>query len=149
MKFVLKTFEELNTVELYNLLKLRSEVFVVEQDCPYQDLDDKDQNAHHLLGYESDGQLVAYTRLLDKGISYSDYCSIGRVVIKMAYRKNKSGSILMEESIKHCKRLFNTFNIKISAQYHLIPFYNRLGFKETGNQYLEDNIPHIGMLYFI
>lgn len=140
-----KTFLQLTTQELYSLLQLRSEVFVVEQDCVYQDIDGKDQKALHILGYHNNDILVAYTRIFKPG-DYFDKASIGRVVVAKNKRQFKYGNAIMEASIKAIKTHFNESTIKISAQCYLKKFYNNLGFKEVGEEYLEDNIPHIAMI---
>lgn len=139
-----KTFSELSTTELYNILQLRSEVFVVEQDCIYQDIDGKDQNALHVLGYKNNG-LIAYTRLFKPG-DYFKEASIGRVVVKHHERRFKFGYTIMESSIKAIAKHFKTTEIKISAQTYLKRFYNDLGFNKIGEEYLEDGIPHIAMI---
>ncbi|WP_053990676.1 GNAT family N-acetyltransferase [Mangrovimonas sp. TPBH4] len=140
----IKYFSELSVEELYALLRLRSEVFVVEQDCVYQDVDNKDQKALHVLGYEGD-TLVAYTRLFKAG-DYFNEASIGRVVVATNRRKHKYGYQIMESSIEAISNYFNEDIIKISAQCYLQQFYNNLGFREIGDSYLEDGIPHIAML---
>ena len=140
-----KTFSQLTTKELYDLLQLRSEVFVVEQDCVYQDIDGKDQKALHVLGFK-DEVLVGYTRIFKPG-DYFELASIGRVVVKENERKHKYGYDIMDASIKTIKDVFKTTDIKISAQCYLKRFYNNLQFFEVGNQYLEDGIPHIAMIY--
>lgn len=139
-----KSFEALNTTELYDLLQLRSEVFVVEQDCVYQDIDGKDQKALHILGYK-DKDLVAYTRLFKPG-DYFEEASVGRVVVKANARQHKYGYDIMNASIKAVKEYFNQTTIRISAQTYLKQFYNNLEFKEVGEEYLEDGIPHINMI---
>lgn len=139
-----KSFSELTTQELYDVLQLRAEVFVVEQDCVYQDIDGKDQKAIHVLGY-SMGKLVAYTRVFKPG-DYFNEASIGRVVVKENERHNKYGYVIMEASIKAIKEFFNETLIKISAQTYLNSFYKNLGFKSIGEEYLEDGIPHIAMI---
>jgi len=144
IKIYTKTFSELNTDELYALLQLRSEIFVVEQDCVYQDIDYKDQKALHVLGYKNDA-LIAYTRIFKPG-DYFEYASIGRVLVKEKERKFKYGYDIMEASIKAIGDRYNQTKIKISAQIYLKRFYNNLGFKEVGEGYLEDGIPHIGMI---
>lgn len=144
--YELKYFDQLSLVELYKILQLRQEVFILEQDCPYVDADDKDQVGYHLMGIDESGKLVAYTRILEKGISYEDYCSIGRVVTNMNFRSTGEGYKLMDFSIIKCSELWPGISIKISAQSHLQRFYSRLGFKPVGETYLEDNILHIGML---
>lgn len=143
--FVFKKYEELSNDELYELLLLRNEVFIVEQNCPYQDLDGKDKYAVHVLGYE-ENILVAYTRVLPKGISYESYASIGRVVTKATARGKEYGKLLMETSISLCQKLYSE-SIKISAQAYLEKFYSDLGFKQVSELYLEDDIPHMAMVY--
>lgn len=139
-------YPELSKAELYDLLRLRAEVFVVEQDCPYQDLDGKDQACIHLCGYSNDGQLAAYTRLVPKGISYPDYASIGRVITATFARGKGIGRPLMEASIYHLTAAFGQVPIKISAQAHLQDFYASVGFTGTGDIYDEDGIPHRAMV---
>jgi ElaA protein len=143
MQFVLKAYKNLSVDELYEALKLRCAIFVIEQNCNYQDMDDKDQDAYHLLGYEGK-QLVAYARLLPQGSSYKE-ASIGRVVVDQRFRKKGSGIDLMKKAIEESKKLFNTNEIVISAQCYLERFYGNLGFKSEGDSYLEDDIPHIKM----
>lgn len=144
LQIEVKKFGELTTIELYAILQLRSAVFVVEQDCVYQDMDGKDQNALHILGFKND-TLVAYTRIFKPG-DYFDYASIGRVVVRQTERAFKYGYAIMEASIKAVELRFGVTTIKISAQEHLQQFYNNLGFKKIGTSYLEDGIPHIAML---
>lgn len=145
LSFFAKTFEELNTNELYQILALRAEVFVVEQNCPYQDVDGKDIHARHVLAYQN-GKLVAYARVLKKGVSYQDYVSIGRVVTANKIRSQKQGHALMRYTLEQCEKNFANTSIKISAQAHLEKFYNKHDFVATGEAYLEDGIPHIGMI---
>jgi len=145
LNIVIKPFNKLSILELYNLLQLRSEVFVVEQDCVYQDIDGKDQNALHVIGYKND-RIVSYTRLFKPG-DYFKASSIGRVVVAKNQRQFKYGYDIMEASIKAIKTHFNVTEIKISAQCYLKKFYNNLEFFEVGEEYLEDGIPHIAMLY--
>jgi ElaA protein len=139
-----KSFNELTTEELYDLLQLRSEVFVVEQDCVYQDVDGKDQKALHILGYNAD-KLVAYTRIFKPGY-YFEEASIGRVVVRANERKFKHGNAIMNASIDAIKNHYNKTIIRISAQTYLKQFYNNLDFQEVGEEYLEDGIPHINMI---
>ncbi|GGG36994.1 GNAT family N-acetyltransferase [Bizionia arctica] len=139
-----KTFNDLNIQELYDMLQLRAEVFVVEQDCVYQDVDGKDQKAWHVLGYK-DSKLVAYTRVFKPG-DYFNAASIGRVVVSGNERQHKYGYDIMKASINVIKEDFNEATIKISAQCYLKTFYNNLGFTETGEEYLEDGIPHMAMI---
>lgn len=141
----IKSFNELTTSEIYQILRLRSEVFVVEQDCVYQDVDDKDQKAIHLFITNND-KVVAYTRLFKPG-DYFKNASIGRVVVKGTHRKDKLGHQLMKESIKAIQNLFNTQEITLSAQTYLQKFYESHGFIQVGEGYLEDGIPHIKMIY--
>ena len=143
MNFITKSFSELTTSELYQILQLRSEVFVVEQDCVYQDLDFKDQKALHVFGFKND-KIIAYTRLFKPG-DYFDNSSIGRVVVAASERKYGYGFHLMEASIKAIEDHFNSSKITISAQVYLTKFYNSLGFNKVGEEYLEDGIPHIRM----
>ncbi|MFC2109863.1 GNAT family N-acetyltransferase [Bacteroidota bacterium] len=143
VEFFTKTFEKLTTNELYQMLKLRSEVFVVEQDCVYQDVDDKDQKALHVLGM-IEGKLIAYSRVFDKGIYFNE-ASIGRVVVKQEYRKYSYGHVLIEKSIAAVENNFQQQTIKISAQAYLEKFYQKHGFITQGNSYLEDGIPHLAM----
>lgn len=143
MLWRLKRFHELTVDELYNILQLRSEVFIIEQNCVYQDVDGKDQAAWHLMGID-DSQLIAYTRILPAGISYEDP-SIGRVVTLPSKRRSGLGRELMHASIAECERLFGKTPITLSAQSYLIHFYESLGFSTVGDQYLEDGIPHIKM----
>ena len=139
-----KTFKELTTLELYDLLQLRAEVFVVEQDCVYQDVDGKDKNALHVLGYKNN-KLVAYTRIFKPG-DYFDLSSIGRVVVAQKEREHQYGYDIMKASIDAIKNHYNETKIKISAQCYLKRFYNNLEFKEIGEEYLEDGIPHVAMI---
>jgi ElaA protein len=139
-----KYFKALTTKELYDLLQLRSEVFVVEQDCVYQDVDGKDQKALHILGYKKD-QLVAYTRVFKPG-DYFKEASIGRVVVKEEERQYKFGYDIMNASIDAIKNNYKESIIRISAQTYLKRFYNNLDFIEVGEEYLEDGIPHINMV---
>ncbi len=127
-------------------MALRQEVFVVEQDCPYLDADGKDQEAWHLLGYDEQDKLVAYTRLLDKGSTYLNYISISRVVTSPAARGKGYGIEIMNESIRQIQHLYGAQDIKISAQVYLERFYRSLGFESIGEGYLEDDIPHIAMI---
>ena len=144
MKVSFKTFSELTTKELYQILQLRSEVFVVEQNCVYQDIDGKDEKAIHIIGVVQN-KIVAYTRCF-KPDEYFKEASIGRVVVKKNERKLKRGNQIMIHSVKTIEKLFQTKTIIISAQSHLISFYNNLGFYSAGNEYLEDGIPHIEMI---
>lgn len=145
MNFQFKKFEELSLSELHDLFKLRNAVFVVEQNCPYQDVDDKDLESHHLFAYEGNS-LIAYCRILPPGLSYQEP-SIGRVCVDKAFRGQKIGELLMKQSVNRTLELFNNQDIVISAQSYLLAFYQSLGFTEEGESYLEDDIPHIQMRY--
>lgn len=144
IKFEVKQFNELSTLELYRILRLRAEVFVVEQDCVYQDIDNKDQKALHVIGQKKE-EVVAYTRLFNAG-DYFEKASIGRVVISKNERQFGYGHDLIKTSIDAIERHYNTKEIKISAQTHLKKFYETHNFKMIGEEYLEDGIPHIAMI---
>ncbi|WP_250675768.1 GNAT family N-acetyltransferase [Paraclostridium ghonii] len=145
MEWKLKKYEELNIGELYEILSARVEVFVVEQKCPYQDLDFKDKSSYHLFAQEN-GKIVAYLRILEKGISFEEV-SIGRVLITKEYRGKGLARDMMLKAIEFIENNLNESEIKISAQAYLIEFYKSLGFKEVSDVYLEDDIPHLDMLY--
>lgn len=144
MNFITKKFQELTTDELYEILQLRSEVFVVEQNCVYQDIDGKDQKAIHILGIKNN-ELIAYTRIFNSG-DYFKEASIGRVLVKENERKFSYGHKLMEFSIKTIQEKYSTSIIKIGAQTYLKKFYESHGFKKVGEEYIEDGIPHIYMI---
>ncbi|PHR13778.1 MAG: GNAT family N-acetyltransferase [Aequorivita sp.] len=144
MEIEVKNFGELTTKQLYGILQLRSEVFVVEQDCVYQDIDGKDERALHIMGWE-DGNLVAYARCFQAG-DYFDEASIGRILVRENYRKLGYGHVITKASIEAIKTNFKADKIKISAQVYLVIFYESHGFKTYGDRYLEDGIPHIAMI---
>lgn len=144
LSYTIKSFDELTNTELYAMLRLRSEIFVVEQNCPYLDLDNKDQKSFHLLYYVNN-EFAGSTRLVPAGLSFKEN-SIGRVVISNSYRGLGLGKKLMEASIEGCYEKFGKGPIRIGAQYHLSRFYQSLGFVEQGEVYEEDEIPHIEML---
>lgn len=141
----LKSFDDLSNKELYSIMQLRAEVFVVEQNCPYQDADGKDLKSFHLMGFDTNGKLIAYTRILPPNISYSE-ASIGRVVSSPSVRGKGVGKKLMEQSIVEIEKSFGRVPIKIGAQLYLKKFYEDFGFEMSSDEYLEDNIPHIEML---
>ena len=143
LNWILKKFDELTAVELYSIMQLRNEVFVVEQNCVYQDADDKDQLSMHFCGWDNE-KLAAYTRIIPSGISYND-ASIGRVVTSPAYRNKGMGRQLMKESISRTFSQFDCSAIKIGAQVYLTKFYQSLGFVQSSAAYLEDGITHIEM----
>ena len=140
-----KTFSELNTDELYQILRLRTEVFVVEQNCVYQDLDNKDQKAIHIY-YKENDEIVAYTRIFKSGDYYKNP-SIGRVVVSKKKRGKELGKKIMISSIEYIKKNLKCDKIELSAQKYLDKFYKDLGFYKTGEDYLEDGIPHQRMLF--
>ena len=144
LDITVKDFQQLTKTELYDVLQLRSEVFVVEQDCVYQDIDGKDQKALHVLAYKDDN-LVAYTRIFKPG-DYFKEASIGRVVVKENQRQHKYGYDIMKASISVIENHYKTSEIRISAQTYLKQFYKNLDFKTIGEEYLEDGIPHINMI---
>lgn len=143
IQFKIKRFNTLTTDELYQLLRLRSEVFVVEQNCVYQDIDNKDQKAIHVLGYLNQ-ELIACSRIFAPG-DYFENASIGRVIVSQKHRSNKYGHNLMKASIVAVEQNFQTLKITISAQEYLKKFYESHGFSQTNESYLEDGIPHIEM----
>ena len=145
MEFKAKRFGELTNDELYRILQLRSEVFVVEQNCVYLDMDNNDQDAIHVMGF-LENKIHAYTRIVPKGLIYSDYVSIGRVITSEEARNKSYGYPLMKHSIGAAKKTFKE-KIKISAQLYIKGFYENLGFVSTGEEYLEDGIPHIAMIF--
>lgn len=144
IQWLLKKFEELTPYQLYAILQLRNEVFVVEQNCVFQDADDRDQNSYHLMGFV-DNKLVAYTRLVPANAAY-EHPSIGRVVTSPSVRKYGAGKELMQQSIDSIYKLFGLQPIKIGAQLYLKKFYESFGFKQAGEMYLEDGIEHIYMI---
>ena len=142
MEIIIKKFNELSLEELYEILKIRVSVFVVEQNCPYQEIDDKDKQAYHIYIRENN-QIKAYLRVLDKGVSFPEV-SIGRV---LTTERNKGYSnILIKEGIKVAKEKYNADKIKIEAQVYAKKMYEKHGFKQVSNEFLEDGIPHIIML---
>jgi ElaA protein len=144
INWILKEFYKLEPGELYDAMQLRSEVFVVEQNCVYLDADGKDRECYHLLGY-SGKELAAYTRLVPAGVIYTEM-SIGRVVTSPRHRTKGYGKELMQKSIETCYELFGNGPIKIGAQYYLEKFYGSLGFITSSGIYLEDGIEHIYMI---
>jgi ElaA protein len=143
----IKTFQALSVSELYEIMSLRQEVFVVEQNCPYLDADGIDIHAHHFMMRNAENKLIAYTRMIPEGISYTGYTSIGRVVNSPSVRGHGIGKKLMEQTIAAMANYFGKEKpIKIGAQSYLLSFYNSLGFESTGEEYLEDGIPHTKMI---
>ena len=144
LNWTYKSFEELSKTELYTILRLRSEVFVVEQDCNYQDVDGKDLKCHHLMAWDGDN-LVAYTRIVPPGVSFAE-ASIGRVLTNSRYRGIGAGITLMEKSIEKAHETHGKKPIRIGAQLYLKKFYESFGFVKDSDEYLEDEIPHIEMV---
>lgn len=142
-----KHFRDLSVYELYDIIRLRNEVFVVEQHCVFQDADNKDQQCFHLCGWRK-GSLAAYVRLVPPALSYEEP-SIGRVVTSPVCRKSGLGRELMERAIKECLKLYGKRNIKIGAQLYLKHFYESLMFRQSSKVYLEDGIEHIEMIYTV
>lgn len=140
----IKTFDEFTVPELYNVLKARIDVFVIEQNCPYEDLDNYDQKAIHIWA-EEDGEVLANCRVFDKGIKY-DEASLGRVLTTEKARGKNLGRQLIKHAIETIESRYNTSEIRISAQDYLLKFYSEFGFEDTGKKYLEDDIPHTEML---
>ena len=142
---ITKKYSELEKEELYQILRLRSEVFVVEQDCVYQDIDNKDQKAIHLF-YKKEKKIIGYTRIFKKG-DYYENPSIGRVVVSKNKRGKDLGKEIMLESMKYIKNNIKGEKIELSAQVYLDNFYKDLGFYSKGEEYLEDGIPHQRMFF--
>lgn len=140
------SFESLSNEDLYNILQLRINVFMIEQNCLYPECDNKDLVAHHLYA-KSENKIVAYARLLPPGISYKD-ASIGRVIVSETFRNYNIGSELMNRAIQETLHFYPNDTIRISAQAHLEKFYQNLGFNTESDEYLEDDIPHIEMAFY-
>lgn len=144
LTYILKPFSDLNLEELYELLRLRSEIFVVEQTCIYQDMDGLDYDYFHVIGKNEDGQLISYARVSPS--DENENIKIGRVVVDNNFRGQDLGKELMKKTMELAKENFIVKSFSLSGQYHLKKFYNDLGFIEKGEQYLEDGIPHIYMI---
>lgn len=146
MKWNTAKFHQITTDQLYDILKLRIDIFIVEQKCPYPELDDKDRHVEtrHLTAYH-DSKLIAYTRLLPPGLSYPDV-SIGRFAVEASVRHQGVGALLIEKSLEEIDKIWPDKAIRISAQEHLKDFYEKVGFIKVSDCYLEDGIPHIEML---
>ena len=144
MEFQLKTFEELTNIELYKILQARTDIFVVEQNCPYPEVDGKDLLSYHLFK-EENGEIVAYLRILPPGVSY-EQASIGRVIVKKEYRGQKLAQQMIAQAIAFIVEEIKETKIKIQAQEYLTKFYGTFGFQPMSESYLEDGIPHVDML---
>lgn len=145
MNWIIKSFSELTTDELYEILKLRNAVFIVEQNCPYLDVDGKDKDSYHLF-LKDNNEIISYLRILKKGISYKE-ASIGRVLVKNDYRRKNISRHMILKSISFIENTLNEKEIKIQAESYLENFYTSLGFQKISDSYLLDNIPHMDMLY--
>ena len=141
----IRRFEDLSPATLYRILQLRSEVFVVEQNCPYLDADDKDQKSFHVMGFNQKKELIAYCRILPENISYPEV-SIGRVITSAKARRTGVGKLLMDRALEEIRLLFGDVPVRIGAQSYLQKFYEGFGFKVISDEYMEDNIPHLEML---
>lgn len=145
LQFECYSFPELSLDQLYAALALRQEAFVVEQHCPYLDADGNDQKALHVLGWDDQGRLAAYSRILPVGVSYDGYAAIGRVVTAAFARGQGYGRLLMKQAIAELEKAYGQVPIKLSAQAHLQDYYESVGFQRVGEAYLEDGIPHVAM----
>jgi ElaA protein len=146
LQWRLKSFADLTPSELYAILSLRERVFIVEQNCAYADCDGRVELAHHLMGWSTDKKLVAYSRLLPQHTRFEEV-SIGRAVVAAEHRGQQLGRALMVKAMKAIEELYGARPIRISAQSYLLRFYQSLGFKEQGSEYLEDAIPHYEMIH--
>ena len=140
----LLSFDDLRVSELYEVLRLRSEVFVVEQQCVFQDLDGLDHQAMHLLGVQG-GELQAYARCFEPGVKFAE-ASIGRVLVRTAARGTGLGHVLLEQAVLATAQVWGPQAIRVGAQAHLASYYAKHGFKDVGKPYMEDGIPHLEML---
>lgn len=146
IQYEVKPFLELTPLEVHDIFRLRTEVFIVEQDCPYQDVDGLDPGALHLLGRTPEGALESYARLLRVGVSYPAHAAIGRVITSARVRGTGEGHRLMETAIREAERAYGAaVPLKLGAQDYALDFYRRLGFEPAGEGYLEDGIPHTPM----
>ena len=150
MKFEhqVKSFQELSLEEFHDIIALRIQIFIIEQNCPYQEVDGKDKLAHHLFFKNEIDEIIAVTRILPQGISYTEV-AIGRVVVHEDYRGTGLGNQLMADSMNFVRDKYGEVPVRLSAQKHLENYYGNHGFKSTGKEYLEDGIPHLEMLYNI
>ena len=145
MEFKIKSFKELTKEELYKILEARIGVFVIEQNCPYQECDNKDQKSFHLYA-QDENEIKAYLRIIPAGISYSEP-SVGRVLVNKNYRRSGIGAEMMKKAIEFVKDNFSEDKLRISAQEYILDFYRKLGFEVVSDRYLEDGIPHFEMIY--
>lgn len=145
MEWKIKNFEELTRSELYKILQVRSEVFVVEQECAYQDVDGKDQKSLHLWLEDSEGAIQSYCRILPAGLSYPE-ASIGRVLVKESQRGTGTARNMMQQALEFLAQAWREPVVRIEAQYYLREFYASFGFKEDSEPFLEDGIKHVEMI---
>ena len=145
MQWILKEYKDLSLDEFYDILQLRIDVFIVEQNCPYPELDGKDKSAFHFFCRNKNAKIIAYTRIFKPGAYYTE-AAFGRVVVHPDFRNQKLGYVLLDKTISTIENLFGTVSIKIGAQTYLRKFYESVGFQQVGNAYIEDGIPHIHML---
>ncbi|MCL2828735.1 MAG: GNAT family N-acetyltransferase [Oscillospiraceae bacterium] len=145
MQYSMKKFKDLTSAELYDILKLRQEVFIIEQTCIYPDIDDKDQNAVHLMAFDGN-QLVGCLRILEKGVTFEEV-SIGRVVMAPSHRRTGIAKCMMQQALDFISQEWRETRVKISAQSYTIPFYAGVGFEVMSKEYLEDDIPHVDMVW--
>ena len=145
LSIIFKSYNELTKCELFDIYFIRQEVFIVEQNCVYQDIDQKDYYSYHLMAYDNES-LIAYLRIVHPGISY-DEPSIGRVLTKISHRRRGISKKIIQTAIQKVRDVYNHSNIRISAQEYLIPFYRSLNFVTVGEVYLEDDIRHIEMIH--
>lgn len=143
--WTLRAFDELSITELYQILRLRQQVFVVEQSCCYEDIDNWDQSAIHLMAHSAADQLLAYCRMFAPGVRF-EQTSIGRVLTAADARHLKLGHELLKRSVSYCEEYFPGTTIRIDAQAHLQKFYGRYGFEVVGEEHMVDDIPHVTML---
>ena len=147
-EYQVKSFQELSLEEFHDIIALRIQIFIIEQNCPYQEVDGKDKLAHHLFFKNETDEIIAITRILPQGISYEEV-AIGRVVVHEDYRGAGLGNQLMSDSMNFVRDKYGEVPVRLSAQKHLENYYGNHGFKSTGKEYLEDGIPHVEMLYNI
>lgn len=139
-------FSKLSTNDFHDIIQLRINVFIIEQNCPYPELDNKDKEAHHVFYRNDKGEVIATARILAKGVSY-DEISVGRVCTSLSVRKAGEGKILMKQTMDFIEKLFGKQPVRISAQQYLVKYYSDFGFKQVSEMYLEDDIPHVEMLF--
>ena len=141
------SYDDLTKKELHQLIILRQNIFIVEQNCPYQDADKKDFNSHHLMGFDQNNQLIAYLRIVGPGVSYKEV-SLGRILTHISHRGTGLGKETVKMGLQFTESIYGKVAIKISAQSHLAPFYKSFDFESTGKEYLEDDIPHTEMIRY-